>query len=382
MPDETKPLEGLEFMFEDGPGIDILGDDGEEGQEPKLPIAAIEDIDIFKTNPNDDSEDEDDDDDTGGQPAAQGAEHVDDEDDDDDEASETSPEEQLAGLANYFGKIGLFKVKEGEDFSKVKWTEESFIEKFQETKKQGALEELERIVSERMGEQGADFIQKVFVNGMPYQAYLNSFAQEKSYERLDPENEKHAEQIISAYLESRGLDEEEIGTQVAFLKENSLLAKKAEKFKSLLVEDEKTAREEYDAQIKERQKQFQEREQQRLDTYTETVKEAVKAGNILGVPVTATESKALIQFVTDKPHVLQNGQKLTDFEYKLAKMRVEDPTKFLAVAKILMDDVDLTKITKAKKTEETNSLYNELKLGKQKKSNTGKATPNIDFLLT
>lgn len=371
MPNETNELDGLEFLFEPDMSVDILGPEEDEIKAPaQTPtnVTKPEDLDIFRTNPNDDIIDDEEEETV----------NVTSEDDDEEEEEDSSPEAQLAGLANYFSKVGIFKVKEGEDFSKITWTEDSFIEKFQETKKAEAIEELERIVTERMGEAGPDFVQKVFVEGMPYQAYLNSFAQERSYERLDPADDKQAAQIVTAYLESRGLDEEEIETQVSFLKENSLLSKKAEKFKGLLVEDEKGARENYAKEVQERQRLINEREQKRYDSYSETIKESLKVGNILGVPVTTADSKALYQFVTDKPHVLQNGQKLTDFEYKIAKIRHEEPQKFLAIAKLLMDEVDLSKVVREKKSQETNSLYNELKLTKKK--TTKKSEPNLDFL--
>jgi hypothetical protein len=60
-------------------------------------------------------------------------------------------------------------------------------------------------------------------------------------------------------------------------------------------------------------------------------------------------------------------------------MRQEDPSKFLAVARLVQNDLDLTPVKRKAVTDETNSLFNDLKT-KSKKS--GKPSKSNDDLFS
>ena len=99
MPNETNELDGLEFLFDADVAQDFLGGDDEEGTPTPLPnekITKPEDLDIFETNPNDDDIlDDEEEEITPPDPL------------EDEEEDDENPESQLAGIANYFGKMNL-----------------------------------------------------------------------------------------------------------------------------------------------------------------------------------------------------------------------------------------------------------------------------------
>ena len=120
-------------------------------------------------------------------------------------------------------------------------------------------------------------------------------------------------------------------------------------------------------QSAQRQREAQERENARQESYIKTLEGAIKTGDINGFPINQNEAANLFDYVTNKSYQLPNGQKISEFEFTLAKMRQEDPQKFLAVARLVQSNLDLAPVKKKGVSEETNSIFQEL----QKKSKKG-----------
>ena len=78
----------------------------------------------------------------------------------------------------------------------------------------------------------------------------------------------------------------------------------------------------------------------------------------------------MFDYVTSRNYQLPNGQKISEFEFTLAKMRQDDPQKFLAVARLVQSNLDLTPVKKKGVSEETNSIFKELQ-NKSKKGPKG-----------
>lgn len=348
MSEETNNLDDVLDFLDSTPTIDIMQENN-AGLEEELEIEnkivrqeTLPEIDILGDPTNEDEEDDD-------------PEIV-----IDDEEPEVTVEDTITTVANHFVKLGMLEVEDGEE---VEWTEENFISKAKEKWENEAWARLEDLAIERLGEAGTEFIQRVFVEGMPYETFLESLNQEQSIENLDPE--KNADVIFKAYYKAMGFDEEEISEQIDIAIKNETLVNKATKFKTKLVENTKAERENIAKRNEIQQKARQERETKTAEIYAETLKAAVKEGDINGVPVASKDMKSLFNFIIDKPHILPNGQKVTDFEYKLAVLKAEDPKKFLTIAKILMDDVNIDLVKKTKESKVVNTLFQELKTSKK-----------------
>jgi hypothetical protein len=348
MSEETNNLDDVLDFLDSTPSIDILKEnDIDMGEETELENESVRkeilpDIDILGDPTNEDDPDD--------EPEVQITE---------DEPLE-NPEDTITAVANHFAKLGLLDLEEDEE---IEWTEENFISKAKEKWENEAWARLEDLAVERLGEAGTEFIQRVFIEGMPYNTFLESLNQEQSIEDLDPE--KNADIIFKAYYKAMGFDEEEISEQIDLAIKNETLVNKANKFKTKLVENTKAERENLAKKNEIQQKARQEREAKTAEIYAETLKAAVKDGDINGVPVASKDMKSLFNFIIDKPHILPNGQKVTDFEYKLAVLKAEDPKKFLTIAKILMDDVNIDLVKKTKETKVVNTLFQELRGSKK-----------------
>jgi hypothetical protein len=168
-------------------------------------------------------------------------------------------------------------------------------------------------------------------------------------------------------LSRTGLDQDEVEEQLEYALKTNKLETFSEKYYAKLLERSRQEREALAVQSAQKVKEAQDRENVRQESYVKTLEGAIKQGDISGYPITQNEASALFNYVTDRNYQLPNGQKISEFEYTLAKMRQEEPQKFLAVARLVQADLDLSPIKKKGVTEETNSIFKEL----QNKSKRG-----------
>jgi len=378
MSTNENPLENLEFFetFSSDDPIDVNPQyDPNKNIAPDIlaPDGSIKDP-ILDPEPDDEEEEDepadDVDDDTPPAPAKKPTpnpldnedEPINDDDDDEDDD------------INYFEVFGKGLVKAGlldaEDADNQEWTEESFLNKMSETIEKRAWDTLEELATETYGEAGVKLVEDIFINKVPIQQYLQMFNNEQIVDNVDLSNEVNQERVVRLYLAKTGMDEDEIEDQLTFAKDNDRLSSYAQKYHGKLVERMQQERAALAQDNAQRIQEAQQKEQQRQQQYASVLEESIKKGEIEGYPINETAASDLFDFVLSKPHVLPNGQRITDFEYKLATMRQEDPSKFLAIARLVQNDLDLTPIKRKGVTEETNSIFNDLKT-KTKKSTKG-----------
>lgn len=286
-----------------------------------------------------------------------------------DDASEDDSED-----INYyeaFGKgllrSGHFDLGEDVDPDQVEWTEETFLDMMSATVENKAWKQLEEIALEAYGQEGIELVKDLFINRVPVHQYLSKFNEQVGLENIDLSNTQNQEAIFREYLSRTGLDEDEIEEQLEYAIKTNKLENFSEKYYVKLLERSKQEREALAEQSAQRQREAQERENARQESYIKTLEDAIKAGDINGYPINQNEAANLFDYVTNKSYQLPNGQKISEFEFTLAKMRQEDPQKFLAVARLVQSNLDLTPVKKKGVSEETNSIFKEL----QNKSKKG-----------
>ena len=298
-------------------------------------------------------------------------------DDNDDEDEPTNDNDDEADDINYFEVFGKGLVKAGlldaEDVENQEWTEQSFLDKMSETIEKRAWDTLEELATETYGEAGVKLVEDIFINKVPIQQYLQMFNNEQIVENVDLNNEVNQERVVRLYLAKTGMDEDEIEDQLTFAKDNDRLGSYAKKYHGKLVERMQQERASLAQDNAQRVQEVQQKEQQRQQQYASVLEESNKKGEIEGYPINESTASDLFDFVLSKPHVLPNGQRITDFEFKLATMRQEDPSKFLAIARLVQNDLDLTPMKRKGVSEETNSLFNDLKNKTKKSTKTNRS---------
>jgi hypothetical protein len=302
-------------------------------------------------------------------PAEEEEEEIDLEDDNEDE-EENYFEVFGKGLA----KAGMLNVEEGEE---IEWTEQTFLDKMNETIEDRAWNQLEQLATETYGEAGVQMIEDIFINKVPVQEYLQMFSNEQIVENVDLSVEANQERVFRLYLAKTGMDEDEIQDQLNYARDNDRLEAYSQKYHGKLVEKMQQERATLAQESEARVQAMRQKEEEREQLYADVLDGAIASGAIEGYPINEQSASELFDFVLSKPHVLPNGQRISEFEYKLAKMRQEDPSKFLAVAKLVQSDLDLTPVKRKAVTDETNSLFNDLKTKSKKSTKPSKSNDDL-----
>jgi hypothetical protein len=290
--------------------------------------------------------------------------------DDEDEDVENYFEVFGKGLA----KVGLLDVEDGEE---VEWNEETFLQKMEESIQSRAWGQLEELATETYGEAGVKLIEDIFINKVPVEDYLKMFSNEQLVENVDLDNADNQEQVLRIYLSKTGMDADEVEDQVQYAINNDRLEAYAKKYHGKLLERMEQEREALAQESQARVQEIQRKEQERNQLYAQILEESIKAGEIEGYPINNNSAADLFDFVLHKPHVLPNGQRISEFEYKLASMRQNDPAKFLAVARLVQNDLDLTPVKKKGVTEETSTIFNQLKTKTKKSTKSSKSDQDL-----
>ena len=329
--------------------------------DPNPPAPATPPTSADDDDDSDNADDSDDDDDSNNPPAS-----ADDLNDDDDSEDINYYEAFGKGLL----RSGHFDLGEEVDPDQVEWTEETFLEMMSATVENKAWKQLEEIALEAYGQEGIELVKDLFINKVPVQQYLAKYNEELALENLDLTNPQNQEAIFREYLSRTGLDNDEIEEQLEYAVKTNKLENFSERYYTKLLERSRQEREAMAEQSAQRQRENMERENARQEAYIKTLEGAIKAGEINGYPINQNQASELFDYVTNKSYQLPNGQKISEFEFTLAKMRQEDPQKFLAVARLVQADLDLTPVKKKGISEETNSIFKELQT-KSKKGTKG-----------
>lgn len=292
------------------------------------------------------------------------------EDDEDEEGEENQFEVFAKGLI----QAGMLNVEEGEE---VEWNEQTFLAKMNDTIEDKAWNQLEQLATETYGEAGVQMIEDIFINKVPVQEYLQKFSNEQIVENVDLSVEANQERVFRLYLAKTGMDEEEITDQLNYARDNDRLEAYSQKYHVKLVEKMQQERAVLAQESEARVQVMRQKEEEREQLYADVLDKAIASGTIEGYPLNEQAANELFDFVLSKPHVLPNGQRISEFEYKLAKMRQEDPSKFLAVAKLVQSNLDLSPVKRKAVTEETNSLFNNLKTKSKKSSPSNKGNEDV-----
>jgi hypothetical protein len=355
---DTDPLDGLEDTTPD-PNKNIAPDilNGEDfdplEDEEDLPLPKDDEPELTPTPTSTPKEDEE--------------EEEEEELTDDEEESDNPFEVFAKGLA----QAGILDLEDEENQVET-WDEKNFIDVMEKTVDNRMWAKMEELAMETYGEAGVKLIEDIFINKVPVPQYLQMFSNEQTVENVDLSEEINQERIFRLYLAKTGMDDDEIEDQLSYARDNDRLESYAQKYQVKLVEKMQEERQRLSQEAEIRMQDMQKREEERQELYAKTLEESVKSGEIQGYPINNNDAEELFSFVLDKPHVLPNGQRISDFEYRLATMRQEDPKKFLAVARLVQKDLDLTPIKKKAVSEETNSIFKGLKTKTKTSSKSGK----------
>lgn len=275
------------------------------------------------------------------------------EEEEEEEDNEDDDKKEKLGPADYFkavgkGLMGLGKFGDiPEDFE---WTEESFLEKFDEMSEQNAKNKIQEILTDGWGESGIQMFNDIFIKKVPVKEYLSAYAEAEDFDSMDLDKVGNQKLVVRTYLESMGVDEDEIYEQIELLEGKDKLADRAEKYKEKLMEDRVAQMQQMSQKREAAMKQQRALETQRFNAISQVVTNALKEKEINGIPLSTSDTSELLRYVTAPAYKLQNGQEITELDKKLIELR-RDPAKWVALGKLLKEDLNVGPI-KAKGEDE------------------------------
>lgn len=256
-------------------------------------------------------------------------------------------------VAEGLNKLGKF----GGDELPEKFDTKSFLEfydKFTENKISAGIEDK---ISDKWGDEGIKIFNDIFVNGVDPREYFGKYNEILDLKSLDLEKEVNQKLVISAYLEALGQDEEEILDQIEVLEDKGKLAERSEKYREKLIEDQnrelsRIATDKENQVIEARKAQLV-----RMTAIKEVASKALEAKEINGIPLNVNDSKELVPYATELNWKLANGTLITDADKAILEIK-RDPSKWLALCKLLKEDLNITPIKTKGAEEKADEVFN------------------------
>lgn len=246
-----------------------------------------------------------------------------------------------------------------------KWDQDSFLDFFDKSREAGIETGIDERISDKWGDEGKKIFEEIFVKGVDPREYFEKYNEILDLDSIDLEKESNQKMVVSKYLEALGQDEEEILDQIEVLEEKGKLAERAEKYKEKLVEDNKRELSRIAAEKEAAIIENKKAQQARMSAIKDVVNKAITAKEINGIPLSVTDSKDLLPFATDLNWKLANGTLITDADKALLEIK-RDPIKWVALCKLLKEDLNVAPIKNKGADERADDVFNFKKTKKVK----------------
>jgi hypothetical protein len=243
-----------------------------------------------------------------------------------------------------FRNLGIIKNLEFEEGTPV--TQENLLELLQEDRQAEIDANIQQYFSE------LDPSLKSLIDYVQNGGNMNDYfvASQPQFDlKGDLKNVDYQKQVIRYYEKQLGSTDEEINDLITLLDTGNSTASRAAKYHGLL----KTT---FDSQVK----QMEQEQTAKANAAAEQEKQFVtsifnelKKDSVLGLKMSPKDRQDLIPYITNRNVTLENGYKMTDFQYKLQEA-LANPGKLVFIAQLIKDDFKLDKLVKNYTTEKTN----------------------------
>lgn len=220
---------------------------------------------------------------------------------------------------------------------------------------------------DRLGEDGKHFLQYIQAGGKA----SNYFDVIKEYSldlEGDLDDEGYQDKIIRYKMHRDGRDEEEIEERLDYLGEKGKKKSVAERSLNAIRKDIDEEKKEIIENVKREKEELK----QRKYNYRESLKSSIAGINeINGIKIVQNEKEDIVDFLTRDAYTSNDGQTITEFQKRLYDV-FNDTNKSILLAKMLMNDFDLSDFAKSIETKSIkkvrSNLENRLGLVKKDKS--------------
>ena len=210
-------------------------------------------------------------------------------------------------------------------------------EEVDNTQTQNQEVDFEVLVEERVEELLNDLpdaikeLNKYVLNGGDWREILSVMNKSVTELDLDIEKEHNQELLLRKILKEEGNDEEEIETQIEYLKETGKLKAIAVKKYNKIEEQKKE-----DAQnLLKQQELLAKQEKENIKLAKEKAKTFLEKNEIKGLDITVKDKSEIPSYVLDKTVKLKNGTYITPLQYELFYELPKNEAAFLQLAVLI-----------------------------------------------
>jgi hypothetical protein len=276
-------------------------------------------------------------------------------------AVESTTSLTTAGTLNFLKEKGLVEVSDEELTDLTEEDAEMLLEdKFNES--------IEKSVGEKIA--GLPNVLKqlvrLAVNNGDVESALAELAQTRAIgltTTMDVTKEENQETILRFKLSQEGYDEEDIDSQIEFMKDSGKLEKLATNFFNKWKQEEE---EEQEEKVKETQQIVKQNRERQLNFKKEVASHLIANEEINNFVFTKKDQKELPDYVSVPSVKTVNGTNVTPFWNDLMQA-MQDKDKMVVLAKIVKDDFKFDDLEKKLKTKTARELKTDLQRKKETK---------------
>lgn len=278
------------------------------------------------------------------------------EEDDEVDSKDSDQDEEVDNIyLDFFNDLkdkGIFRnveLPEGEELTADKLFE------LQEQEIESEVSNRLNSFGDRLGEDGKHFLQYIQAGGKA----SNYFDAIKEYSldlEGDLDDENYQDKIIRYKMQKEGRDEEEIEERLEYLTDKGKKKQVAERSLNVISKDIEEEKKEIIENIKREKEELKERKR----NYRETLKSSIAEINeINGIKVNKNEKEDIVDFLTRDAYTSNDGQTITEFQKRLYDV-FNDTNKSILLAKMLMNDFDLSDFAKSIETKSIKTVRSKL----------------------
>ena len=257
------------------------------------------------------------------------------------------------------------ELKENNVFSSIELPEgdityEDFIN-LQDAEVEARVDEAFEAFFEEMDEDGKEFL-KFKKNGGKSSDFIKVIGNGLDIDKFDADNIKQQEAIVEFYLLNDGKDEEEIETQLDYLKTSGKLAKMSEKYFNTIKKVEKENKE----KLIKYQEESAKKKEKDIKEFNARIKSVITSTDKVGAfPISKADHKLLTDFITSPTIKVGKNSFIPQFNASLGKIlnpkTDADVKKLILLGKLLKNDFDISDVVLTKNTEQTQQVRSALK---------------------
>ena len=222
----------------------------------------------------------------------------------------------------------------------------------------------------QFGQDYQDAFRAIYENGVDPKEYFGVYNNIQNFSELDLTQESNQELVVKQAYVDQGMEPEDIKVKLEKIKNYGDLEEEAQRFHKVLVKKE-TQKLAQITQEKEKQLQSQQAAKQHyVQNVNNVLQEKLKLKEFDGIPINPKLATELQDYLITDKWKTPSGETLSDFDKFILDLKKPEnhalKVKFALLAKTIEKDPTLSTIQKSGITKETNKLFSELLVKKEK----------------